>query len=51
MRRFAAHVRADLSAEIAILYLNFCNNFDFAKKNHIIYGFYGIFFADFALVK
>ena len=40
MRRFAARVRADLSAEIAILYLNFCNNFLILPKYSIVlYGF------------
>lgn len=44
MRRFAARVRADLSAEIAILYLNFCNNFLILPRKITLYGFYSIIF-------
>ena len=36
MRRFAARVCADLSAEIAILCLNFCNNFWFCQEKSLI---------------
>lgn len=46
MRRFAARVRADLSAEIAILYLNFCNNFLILPRKITLYtAFIASFFC------